>query len=234
MPLSKVILFFLLLCIPRFCVAGLSAFAPMDLANKDTAEINRLVMQTGCAIPDLSDSAVDGTAVVEISFTPDGKPIEAQIISSNGSASENAKIIEAFTKRCKYTRGAVNIPLGATKQFKHSWKAHQKLFSLNLCRFRVDYPPASIRLNEEGQAVVSYRYLADGSYESKISQSTGFPRLDEKTLANFNACLENHALPGDPDITKWSEVAMNWKIMDYNEAASSTQQSSSSSITPQN
>ncbi len=227
MYLPRIIICPLLLVLSSFCFASLKGVSPASLAEMEKYEISKLEIQNGCARPDLSDSAVDGSAVVEISFTPDGKPLEAQIISSNGSDSDNAKIIEALTKRCKYVSGPVSIPVGATKQFTYNWKAHQALSGLGTCMLKIEYPPASVRLQEEGKAVVSYRYRIDGSYESKISQSTGFPRLDDTTLKKFNACLDNHALKVDPDINKWNEVSMNWKLTGGDNSRSSTQQSSS-------
>jgi hypothetical protein len=232
---SKIIIFSLLLTIHKFCEAGLSAVSPASLAEIEAGEIARLTMQNGCARPDLSDSNVDGTAVLEISFSTEGTPLNAQIISSNGSDSDNAKIIEALTKRCKYVREPFKYPIGTTKQFTYTWKAHHNLSVAGSCMIKIEYPLASVRLKEQGKAVVSFRYLANGSYESKISQSTGSERLDEKTLKNFNACLDNHALKADPDQSKWNEVSMNWKLTGNEDASSSTSEhSSSSSNTPQN
>jgi hypothetical protein len=223
-----------MVAIPSSCLAGISAISPSALANIEAAEINALRMQNGCLRPDLADSSVDGTAVIEISFTPEGKPIDATIVNSNGSDSDNAKIIEAFTKRCKYTYGRVNIPVGATKEFTYKWKAHQTLSGLSSCILKVEYPLDSVRNHEEGKATVAYRYRPDGSYESKISQSTNSPRLDERTLKSVNTCLDNQALKGDTDLNKWNEVSMNWKITDREGSKSSLQQSSSTPNSPQN
>lgn len=230
----QIIVCSLLLTLSSFCMASLSAISPASLAEIEAKEIEKLNMQTGCLRPDLSDSAVDGSATLEISFSRDGKPLAGQIINSNGSDSDNAKIIEALTKRCKYTRGPINLPVGTTKQFTYTWKAHQQLSGIGTCIIRLEYPAASVRLNEQGKAVVSYRYLTTGGYESKISQSTSFPRLDEAALKVFNACLDNQALKGDLDPNKWSEIAMNWKLTGNESTNSSAQQNSSSSNASQN
>lgn len=235
MSLSKIITCVCLLASSSFCCAGLSYVSPISLANIEAEEIAKLKVQSGCARPDLSDSSVDGTAVIEISFDQIGNLLEAHIVNSNGSDSDNAKILEAFTKRCKYARGEAKLPKGVVKQFTYTWKAHGDYSGLASCRLmNVEYPFESRRRGEQGKATVAYRYLSADSYESKISQSTGFPKLDEATLRTINLCLNNRALKGDPDASKWSEVSMKWTMKDNEQASSSTQQNSASSSTPGN
>jgi protein TonB len=46
------------------------------------------------------------------------------------------------------------------------------------------YPETSVRLNEEGTAMVSFKVTPDGSVtDASIAKSTGFPRLDEATIS---------------------------------------------------
>lgn len=229
MHLLKTLFCILFVIVSNLCFAGLKAASPASVAEMEAYAINNLIFQTGCARPDLSDSVVDGTAVLDISFAQNGSPLGAEIISSNGSDSDNVKIIEALTKRCKYSSSPVELPLGASKQFTYKWKAHQDSSGLQSCMlFNIAYPGASRRLHEQGKAVVSYRYVGSG-YESKISQSTGYPRLDEVALKTINKCLDNHAFQSAPDGNKWLEVAMMWKIEGNNESSSSAQNNSTSS-----
>ena len=215
-----------LLVLSNLAFGGLQALSPSMLAEIEAADIAHLTFQTGCAAPDLSNSEVDGAAVLEISFAQDAKPVDAKILSSNGSESDNARIIEALTKRCRYTSRPIELPPGVTKQFTYKWKAHENFSGLRTCRiFNVEYPIASNRLNEQGRSLVSYRYLPDGGYESKISQSSGYERLDNATLKLMNKCLDNHALQADADINKWLEVGMTWKLHG-NESSWATSQSS--------
>jgi|GEM_PF-5167998 len=235
MYLFKVLFCALFTMVSSICFAGLYAVSPSLLAETEAATIASLAFQTGCATPDLSDSSVDGTAVLEITFDRDAKPVGAEIISSNGSDADNVKIIEALTKRCQYVRTPVNLPLGANKQFTYKWKAHKDFAGLHGCMvFHIDYPPSSVRNNEEGKAVVSYRYSADNAYESKISQSTGYPRLDEVTLKTMNKCLNNHAFKSESGGDKWSEVSMVWRLNKSETTSSDAQQSSMSSSTSSN
>lgn len=236
MNVLKVLFCLLAMVSAGVCNAGLSAISPSLVAENEARAIASLVFQTGCAVPDLSDSNIDGKAELEISFGQDGVPLGANIISSNGSDSDNAKIIEALTKRCKYSLSPVSLPLGVVKQFTYLWKAHQDSSGIRACRiFNPGYPAASLRLKEEGKVVVSYRYLAEGGYESRVSQSSGFARLDDATLRVFNRCLDNRAFKGGPDSEKWLEIGMLWRVTGNENSSSGTQHSSlSSSASVQN
>lgn len=213
MPHIKLTLIFILFTSTSICKAALGTVGPADVARTEDLAIESLKFQTGCARPDLSESNVDGSANFEITFNESGKPIEGKIISSNGSDSDNQKIIETFTKRCLYARPKTEIPYGASKQFTYSWKAKTKLQGLQQCMImQQSYPTASIRLKEEGKTEASYRYLPDGSYELKTSKSSGSERLDDAALRTFKSCLENHAIKSEPDNEGWEKVSMVFKL----------------------
>jgi len=78
------------------------------------------------------------------------------------------------------------------------------------------YPPQSKRLNEEGEAIVNLLILEDGSVgEVKLEKSTGFPRLDEATVAQVKKW---RFLPGTKDgkpAAMWIARKVTWKLKKF-------------------
>lgn len=217
MSYFKLALIFTMFTSASLCEAALGTTGPVSLSKAEDLAIESLKFQTGCARPDLSDSNVDGSATIEITFNESGKPISGKIVNSNGSDSDNQKIVESFTKRCNYTKRSTEIPYGAFKQFTYRWKAKTKLTGVQQCMIEPYYPAASVRLKEEGITEASYRYLPNGSYDIRISKSSGSGRLDDTALSTFKLCLDNQAINGEPDKDGWEKVLMTFKLAPANE-----------------
>lgn len=78
------------------------------------------------------------------------------------------------------------------------------------------YPPQSKRLNEEGEAIVNLLILENGTVgEVKLEKSTGFPRLDEATVAQVKKW---RFLPGTKDgkpAAMWIARKVTWKLKKF-------------------
>lgn len=83
-------------------------------------------------------------------------------------------------------------------------------------RFKPPYPPTSRRLGEEGSVVVAVLVGIDGKVKDiKLEKSSGFPRLDEATLAW--APKHWQFVPGTEDgkpVEMWYSLKMTFKVTD--------------------
>ena len=83
--------------------------------------------------------------------------------------------------------------------------------SIQVCGPRSsDYPPESIKANEQGTSRVRFVVSADGQLKSaSLVKSSGFSRLDEAALKFLSACKFR---PGRDNDGKWTEAAF---VVDY-------------------
>jgi protein TonB len=77
-----------------------------------------------------------------------------------------------------------------------------------------DYPPASLRAEEEGRTVISIGISAQGKVDTcSVTTSSGFPKLDEKTCQiaqrrfRFKPALQN----GTP-VASTKTLPIRWQI----------------------
>jgi protein TonB len=77
------------------------------------------------------------------------------------------------------------------------------------------YPLASQRLNESGEVLLSFLIDLDGRVlDSKVKQSSGFPRLDEAARNGLALCRFKPAtVDGKPE-QSWAEIRYVWILDD--------------------
>ncbi len=80
-----------------------------------------------------------------------------------------------------------------------------------------DYPPLSIKLSEEGTILVKVLIMPDGSVgDAQIVKSSGFQRLDDKTLDVIKGRW--HYSPPTKDgkpIQVWWNVRVTWQLKEF-------------------
>ena len=75
------------------------------------------------------------------------------------------------------------------------------------------YPEASMRLNEEGTTLISFKVMTDGSVSDvTVSKSSGFPRLDEAAISCAGKWRYKPATQeGNPVEASW-QANVVWKV----------------------
>jgi TonB family protein len=79
--------------------------------------------------------------------------------------------------------------------------------------YQPQYPPLSLRENEEGVAIVAFLIHADGTVgDSVVLVSTGFPALDRRTQEALGKCVFKPATENGKPIELWQPVTYTWSI----------------------
>ncbi len=75
------------------------------------------------------------------------------------------------------------------------------------------YPEASMRLNEEGTTLISFKVMTDGAVtDVTVSKSSGFPRLDEAAISCAGKWRYKPATQeGNPVEASW-QANVVWKV----------------------
>jgi TonB family protein len=80
---------------------------------------------------------------------------------------------------------------------------------------RIEYPAASIRLNEQGQITLQLLVSVDGTVtNTKIESSTGYERLDWASTKQFSRCLAIPKIIDAKPIETWMQFKTNWELTD--------------------
>jgi protein TonB len=78
-----------------------------------------------------------------------------------------------------------------------------------------EYPSVSARLNEEGTAAISLLIGVDGKVQqSKVDQSSGFPRLDDATVKAFSRCKFIIGTTNGVPEASWFSMRYKWVVPD--------------------
>ncbi len=78
-----------------------------------------------------------------------------------------------------------------------------------------EYPRESIQLGETGSVVLNMLIDVDGAVlETKVFSSSGYPRLDEATVAALGKCRFIPKLGDGQPEQSWSYIKFTWKLVD--------------------
>jgi protein TonB len=76
-----------------------------------------------------------------------------------------------------------------------------------------EYPPQSLRAQEEGLTVLQFLIGADGTaIESKVEKSSGFRRLDEAARRGLSLCKFRPGTEDGKPVQSWARIEYQWKI----------------------
>lgn len=78
-----------------------------------------------------------------------------------------------------------------------------------------EYPPASLRAQEEGLVVLQFLIGVDGSaVDSKVEKSSGARRLDEAARRALALCKFKPGTEEGKPVQSWARIEYQWKIED--------------------
>jgi protein TonB len=76
-----------------------------------------------------------------------------------------------------------------------------------------EYPPQSLRAQEEGLVVLQFLIGADGTaIESKVEKSSGYRRLDEAARRALSLCKFKPGTEEGKAVQSWARIEYQWKI----------------------
>lgn len=76
-----------------------------------------------------------------------------------------------------------------------------------------EYPPQSLRAQEEGLTVLQFLIGADGNaLESKVEKSSGFRRLDEAARRALSLCKFKPGTEEGKPVQSWARIEYQWRI----------------------
>ena len=76
-----------------------------------------------------------------------------------------------------------------------------------------EYPPQSLRAQEEGLVVLQFLIGADGTaVDSKVEKSSGFRRLDEAARRALALCKFKPGTEEGKVVQSWARIEYQWKI----------------------
>lgn len=76
-----------------------------------------------------------------------------------------------------------------------------------------EYPPQSLRAQEEGLTVLQFLIGADGTaIESKVEKSSGYRRLDEAARRALSLCKFRPGTEDGKAVQSWARIEYQWKI----------------------
>jgi protein TonB len=76
-----------------------------------------------------------------------------------------------------------------------------------------EYPPQSLRAQEEGLTVLQFLIGADGTaIESKVEKSSGYRRLDEAARRGLSLCKFRPGTEDGKAVQSWARIEYQWKI----------------------
>lgn len=86
-----------------------------------------------------------------------------------------------------------------------------EILSLDACT--PEYPAKSIRNEEEGTAIVTFVIAPTGrALTGKITQSSGFPALDQATLSSLGRCRFKPASIDGKPVKSLVKLAYTWRL----------------------
>jgi len=77
------------------------------------------------------------------------------------------------------------------------------------------YPAESAKNNEQGATLLDMLVDVDGNViDSKVTESSGFPRLDEAARKALSLChFKPETVDGDP-VLSWNPLRYTWRLVD--------------------
>lgn len=135
------------------------------------------------------------------------KPVQEKTVTEAKKSTENPTSSTSSARDKKITTGSENtISTGGQKGAERAYFAE---LSAKLARHK-RYPSKARRLNEEGTVVLFIVVNRDGTVsESYITQSSGYPKLDDAVLKMLRKASP---LPAFPDEMKQSKLSINIPI----------------------
>lgn len=130
-----------------------------------------------------------GTTVLRLHVSSDGKLLDATVTRSSGFERLDRATVSALS-RCRYAPGSVDgVPTDTNTTIAYNWRLESApTFDASSC-LKVDYPPESIRAEEQGTTVL--RLWANASREVvrvELASSSGSPHLDAAAIASAQRC----------------------------------------------
>lgn len=175
-------------------------------------------VEPGCLRPDfskLTSYVESGSVSLKVTFSKNGVPNKADVVSPNLSLAQS-RLIEAAFMKCKYVvDSAISIPNNFQREYFYDWN-EKPLVGIGRCMFSSQsYPILSRRLKEEGITVAAYYIESKTKMVTiKIIQSSGFDCLDEATTLSLSNCLAYDSVQNDLKKDLWVYFKQNWRVIE--------------------
>ena len=196
------------------------SLSPSTQAKTDELKKKHVKWQTGCALPDLSNSAAGGEATLNVFINSDGSTHSVEIENSSGTPEENAEIIKTF-KNCYFVNiKAINFefPEYFYKTLKYKWNAGngKPLVGLSRCMRAIEYPIAASMRGIQGLITWGVTPNTKGGFDKKLIDDSKTKILGSYTERQLDKCLENpdiaesirkHFKPGE-----WDTFTLNFEL----------------------
>ncbi len=177
-------------------------------------------------LSDVVDAAAPRTVMLRIHVSETGAPGEIQIVRSAGTTADDAAIRLAREWRHepqkdangKPIAGWITFPVGI--QIDSNRNVTARVMPRPAVPFglqRADYPPESLRLGEQGVAIVNVFVTAEGEVgQVNLAGSSGHARLDEASLkvirTRFRYTPARDAR--GRAVGAWIRQAIKWELQD--------------------
>lgn len=179
---------------------------PVKLDPKPFVQKNDVLIKTQVKTPEVKKVKEKKKEIPEEKSKPI-QPIQKKTVSETKKSIEKPTSSSSTARDTKITTGSDNtITAGGQKGAERSYFAE---LSAKLARYK-RYPNSARRLNEEGIVVLFIVVDRYGNViESNISQSSGYPKLDDAVLRMLKKASP---LPAFPDEMEQSQLSINIPI----------------------